>query len=577
MKWPRRHAARNLIDRDDPAAFLDFAADVLRSSYSQRFQDLFGLWESDFALGGYFVEFGALNGRDFSNSYLMEQLGWRGVVAEPHPHYTEALHKNRRCTISTKCVADRTGDTVTFHMVQGRPALSTIEGFGTSDQRSHFREDYIAHDVDTISLNDLLEDAAAPDLIDFLSIDTEGSEVMILGAFDFNRHPVRAISVEHNDAQREELYALLTSQGYRRKWPELSGHDDWYVREDLELPDRHPPRLDAFVEAVAGVKPFKNRYNVREKILTDLRGDEGQAMEPARDAPTSTRSESAETERAPAHNEVLDRVQAGNDSTLAEIQRFRARVAAGDATRREHAELKQQFPYVGLLPCTAAGVDFVLFHAHDDVVGWEYLWYGEDGYEPEIARTWVEWAREAQVVYDIGGYTGLMSVLAARVNPRARIHLFEPMERTVERAHINARINDVASQIKLHPRAVSDTPGRAEINLYRKPDFLGTGTSLFDKGEGYPVVATRMVRRVVLDRFMPKALPDLVKIDIEGHELAALRGMEATIARSRPRMIVEMWDHTRAEVLALLDSWGYDCQPFETTEEPVMNFQCRPR
>jgi hypothetical protein len=105
-----------------------------------------------------------------------------------------------------------------------------------------------------------------------MSIDTEGSEVMILSAFDFARHPVRAISVEHNDAQRDELYALLTAQGYRRKWPELSGHDDWYVREDLELSDRHPARRDAFVAAAADVKPFKNRFNVREQMLTELRG-----------------------------------------------------------------------------------------------------------------------------------------------------------------------------------------------------------------------------------------------------------------------------------------------------------------
>jgi FkbM family methyltransferase len=271
--WPRRRRAGTLIDRDDPDAFLDFAAAVLRSSYSQRFQDLFGLWESDFARRGYFVEFGALNGRDFSNSYLMEQLGWDGVIAEPHPNYTEAIHRNRTCTISTKCVADRTGDTVTFHLVQGRPALSTIEGFGTADERSHFREDYIAHEVETITLNDLLDDSSAPELIDFLSIDTEGSEVMILGAFDFARHPIRAISVEHNDAQRDELYTLLTAQGYRRKWPELSGHDDWYGREDLQLPDRHLDRLDAFVAALAGVKPFKNRLQVREQTLAELRAD----------------------------------------------------------------------------------------------------------------------------------------------------------------------------------------------------------------------------------------------------------------------------------------------------------------
>ena len=45
------------LDRDSDDAFLDFASKVIPSSYSQRFQDLFGLWESDFATGGYFVEF----------------------------------------------------------------------------------------------------------------------------------------------------------------------------------------------------------------------------------------------------------------------------------------------------------------------------------------------------------------------------------------------------------------------------------------------------------------------------------------------------------------------------------------
>jgi len=260
------------IDRDDAAAFLEFAKAVLPSSYSQRFQDLFGLWEAGFARDGYFVEFGALNGRDFSNSFLMEKVGWQGVVAEPHPDYERQIRKHRSCYVSTKCVFDTTGDTVTFHAVKGRPALSTIGGFGTTDPRAQLRETFVEHQVETITLTDLLDEAGAPQVIDFLSIDTEGSEPQILRAFDFDRYPIRAISVEHNDHQRDELYELLTGKGYRRKWPEISGHDDWYVHTDLELGPRDPRERDALVSAAAEVEPFDRDLELRSELLGSLRG-----------------------------------------------------------------------------------------------------------------------------------------------------------------------------------------------------------------------------------------------------------------------------------------------------------------
>ncbi len=274
MKFWRRNesSADAAIDPESGEAFLDFVGSVLPASYGQRFQDLFGLWENDFATQGYFVEFGALNGMSFSNTYLLERLGWNGVVAEPHPSYEKLVRQNRTCFISTKCVLDRTGDKVTFHAVRGRPALSTVEGFGTEDERSHFREDFISHDVETITLDDLLDEAGAPDVIDFLSIDTEGSEVVILGAYDFERRPIRAISVEHNDRHREELFTLLTAKGYRRKWPAYSGHDDWYVHRDLERGARDAGARDRLVAAAASVEPFDNQLDARKKLLDELRG-----------------------------------------------------------------------------------------------------------------------------------------------------------------------------------------------------------------------------------------------------------------------------------------------------------------
>jgi hypothetical protein len=76
-----------------------------------------------------------------------------------------------------------------------------------------------------------LIDGQAPKDIDFLSIDTEGSEYEILSHFDFDQWNLKAIAVEHNGTEaRQRIFELLTSHSYRRKWPEMRLCDDWYVR-----------------------------------------------------------------------------------------------------------------------------------------------------------------------------------------------------------------------------------------------------------------------------------------------------------------------------------------------------------
>ena len=85
--------------------------------------------------------------------------------------------------------------------------------------------------VPTISLQDLLRRHGAPRVIDYMSIDTEGSEYDILAAFDFGAWDVRTFSIEHNRKPQRALIAdLLARHGYVRRFPELSQFDDWYVR-----------------------------------------------------------------------------------------------------------------------------------------------------------------------------------------------------------------------------------------------------------------------------------------------------------------------------------------------------------
>jgi FkbM family methyltransferase len=165
--------------------------------------------------------------------YLLETcFGWRGILAEPNPIFHNELRTNRVCHISTLCIAARSGDVVQFN--QARDALlSTMDDYSAADHHAAARAGGTIIPVETLSLIELLAQQGAPESIDYLSIDTEGSEFDILAAFDFKRYDIRLITVEHNfSRRRDDLHTLLAAQGYRRKFVEHTAWDDWYVKID---------------------------------------------------------------------------------------------------------------------------------------------------------------------------------------------------------------------------------------------------------------------------------------------------------------------------------------------------------
>jgi FkbM family methyltransferase len=200
------------------------------SSKAQLKQDIFVLSELDCKTGGYFVEFGATNGVDLSNTYLLEtKFGWKGILAEPAKVWQDALVANRKCCISFDCIWSKSHEELEFNEV-GAADLSTIDVFSNGDEHAKTRTEGKKYNVYTCSLLDLLRKYKAPKEIDYLSIDTEGSEFEILNAFDFDAYKIKIITCEHNyTPMREKIYDLLTSKGYTRKFPNLSRFDDWYV------------------------------------------------------------------------------------------------------------------------------------------------------------------------------------------------------------------------------------------------------------------------------------------------------------------------------------------------------------
>lgn len=219
------------------SSFFKFIGSCISHSYdtkSQNYQDVWALFESGFKRDGFFVDFGATDGLDGSNTYLLEKkYGWKGILAEPNSSWSEKLHANRDCFISDLCVYATSGDTVEFLMTED-PTLSTVKGFEKLDEWVDERAKSKSVHVQTISLYDLLQKYDAPTDIDYLSIDTEGTEFGILNAFfntNQNRYNIKTITVEHNfTPMRNKLSQLLRDNGYIHKFPELSRWDDFYVK-----------------------------------------------------------------------------------------------------------------------------------------------------------------------------------------------------------------------------------------------------------------------------------------------------------------------------------------------------------
>ena len=209
-------------------------------SKSQLFQDLFVLYFFKNKKNGSFLEFGATDGIEYSNSFTLEHnFQWQGVLAEPSPQWHEKLKKNRpNSTIISECIYSETGKNLDF-FVSSQGVFSTLEEFKNSDLSSMPGNTKIRnksgynHKVNTISLNDVFIKYFNGSSIDYMSVDTEGSELMILENFDFKRFAPKIVTVEHNFTEaQQKLDNLFDINNYSRVFRDHTQFDAWYVRED---------------------------------------------------------------------------------------------------------------------------------------------------------------------------------------------------------------------------------------------------------------------------------------------------------------------------------------------------------
>jgi FkbM family methyltransferase len=205
-----------------------------RETYSQSKQDLLAL----FCLGEspkYFVEFGACDGVYLSNTFMLEKYyKWDGLLVEPSEHYFKVLSQVRSSKVDNSCISDTSGLLIEFLDIDNLHGLSGIDRYAHDDNHSDLRKLFgNRYLVETLSLNDLLDKHNCPNHIDYISIDTEGSEYIILNSYDFSR-TFDLITVEHNNTYQEGLINdLLSGKGYVQIMPEESKWDSWFVSQKI--------------------------------------------------------------------------------------------------------------------------------------------------------------------------------------------------------------------------------------------------------------------------------------------------------------------------------------------------------
>jgi FkbM family methyltransferase len=167
-------------------------------------------------------------------------------------------------------------------------------------------------------------------------------------------------------------------------------------------------------------------------------------------------------------------------------------------------------------------------------------------WEPRTLAYFFERARSARTILDIGGYTGIYSLVAAKANPDSKIHVFEPSYSTVEKLKQNIKLNLFDKRIEVHSVALSNGIGNLYSFLSERDTMASTNSV-----SRLSSLEAQKVNHVSLDSCHIENV-DLIKIDVEGFESEVIQGAIETIRRYKPTIVMECLDQGELERIRLV-------------------------
>ena len=164
---------------------------------------------------GFFIDLAANHAIKLSNTLALERnVDWKGICVEANPMYWYDLSKYRTCQIFGAVVGGTRDQEMEFVFPinvdhKDMAVHGGILGFDNQENDTKFPTK--REKIRTVTLLEILERAAAPTAIDYLSLDVEGAESLIMKDFPFEKYTIKILTVER---PKEDLQALLREKGY---------------------------------------------------------------------------------------------------------------------------------------------------------------------------------------------------------------------------------------------------------------------------------------------------------------------------------------------------------------------------
>lgn len=151
------------------------------------------------------IEIGSVDGISYSNTYHFEKIGWNCLCVEPVISSYNKLKQNRKNTLNY-AISDKNCDNEDFNLItidnveQPHSAISglVLDEKLLNDLKRHYNLKKETVKVSTRRLDWCIDNHFKYDTIDFISIDTEGSELDVLKSFDVNSYNITLLIIENN-------------------------------------------------------------------------------------------------------------------------------------------------------------------------------------------------------------------------------------------------------------------------------------------------------------------------------------------------------------------------------------------
>jgi FkbM family methyltransferase len=228
-----------------------------KENHAEEYEKLM-VWEFfGFSQEGFFIDIGANDPKNLSQSWFLEKMGWRGILIEPLPEKNGALLRERPLSR-------------VFQVAVSAPDKIGEADFFVSDMKSSLNKNLIAADVDyqtttrvkVVTLDSILEEIQPP-RIDFVSIDTEGTELDVLRGFNLEKWKPSLILMEDVLLSLTK-HRYLIANGY--KIYRRTGFNSWYIRRGSGHNPSLMERLKLFRKYYLGTPLRRFKHNRESRI-----------------------------------------------------------------------------------------------------------------------------------------------------------------------------------------------------------------------------------------------------------------------------------------------------------------------